>query len=103
MKAWIVGVSHEPYNAVVFAETRGKAKTIALTTDTFYDCDFCDLEVHRMPQMDKYYVNDKLEMEWDNLQDRIALVKDGGFRCIEYSDDDCLDCPANRYCDRYEE
>lgn len=61
MKAWIVRIKEEFCASVVFAETRGKAKSIALSTDTCCDADFCDIEVRRCPSIDKYYVNGKRE------------------------------------------
>lgn len=103
VKAWRVKEKYTPYATVVFAETRGKAKSLALCTDACQDADFCDIETYREPQLDKYYAAGKTEMEWDNPQDRIALVRDGGFACCEdcFSEEECLVCPANKYCDRY--
>lgn len=104
MKAWIVRENDVEACEVVFAETRGKAKTIALNTDTFCDADFCDLEVHRKPVIDKYYKDGKTRMDWGNQKDRLALVKECGFSCV----DDCFgefceDCLSKDYCDRYED
>ena len=59
---------------VVFAETRGKARALARCTEACEDVDFIDIEVHRKPQMDKYYTDGKMEMDWLNSKDRIALV-----------------------------
>lgn len=52
VKAWLVRENDIEGCEVVFAETRGKAKSIALQTDTFCECDFCDLEVSRLPPPD---------------------------------------------------
>ena len=58
-----------------------------------------------MPQADKYYKEGKWHLDWDNPQDRIALVKDCGFYC----DRDCWEfancevCSAKEYCDYYQE
>ena len=73
-------------------------------TDACEDCDFCDIEVSRKPQMDKYYTNGKVEMDWYNAKDRIALVKECGFECDrDYVEpEDCEVCPAKEYCDYYE-
>ena len=102
MKAWLVGVKDEFWSTVVFAETRGKARSIAMSTDACEDADFCDIEVCRQPQMDKYYTEGKKEMDWEIPNDRIALVKDCGFVC-DYDAwmDYCNTCPAKEYCDRY--
>lgn len=103
MKAWIVREKDEFYATVVFAETRGKAKSIALTTDCCEGVDFCNVEVRRAPQMDKYYKNGKTEMHWDLPQDRIALVKDCDFFCCDdaYSEEECKVCAAKPYCNRF--
>ena len=81
MKAWFVREKDEFLSAVVFAETRGKARALARCTDACEDSNFCDIEVRRLPQMDKYYKEGKLEMDWYNPNDRIALVKECGFQC----------------------
>ena len=103
MKAWLVREKDEFCATVVFAGTRGKARAMARHTECCEDADFCNIEVHRQPQMDKYYTDGKIEMDWENSQDRIALVKDCGFSCGEdYFDiDDFEVCPAKEYCDRY--
>ena len=68
------------FTSVVFAETAGKAKIYALKNCEFFeDCEFIDLEVHRNSQLDKYYKDGKRVMDWDNANDRLALIKDGGF------------------------
>jgi hypothetical protein len=106
MKAWLVKKRDEPYATVVFAETRGKAKVIAMNTDACEDADFLDIDVTRYKHMDKYYVDGKTEMDWYNAKDRIALVKDAGFHCVSESIHDvfeCDACPAKKYCDKCEE
>lgn len=105
MKAWIVKEKDEFSATVVFAETRGKARSLARYTDACEDADFCDIEVRREPSMDKYYKEGKTEIDWDNPKDRIALVKECGFHCDYYyvDWDDCEDCPAKEYCDVYKD
>lgn len=100
MKAWLVRVKDEFYSTVVFAETRVKAKTAALSTECCEYAKYIDIEARREPQMDEYYTDGKTEMDWNNPQDRIALVKECGFRC-EY-DCDTVQCPAAEWCDNYE-
>lgn len=101
MKAWLVRARDSEYATVVFAETRGKARSLAMATDTCEYAEFCDIDARRVPWMDKYYTDGKKEMDWDNSKDRIALVKHCGFYCVEGCDSD--DCPAHQWCDRYEE
>lgn len=105
MKAWMVREKYEFRTTVVFAETRGKARALAQSTETCEDADFCDIEVHRARQMDKYYTDGKKEMDWFNSKDRIALVKDCGFVCDRdyWEIEDCENCPAKEYCDEYKD
>ena len=104
MKAWLIHENDTESCEVIFAETRGKAKSMALTTDTFSECDFCNLKVCRVRNIDKYYTNGKRCMDWDNQQDRLALVKECGFSCSdECFGEFCEDCLSKDYCDRYDE
>lgn len=103
MKAWNVRKKNEFGATVVFAETRGKAKVMAQSTEACEDVDFCDIEVRRAPTIDKYYKDGKKEMDWFNKEDRIALVKEAGFHC-EYIEPECCEyCPAKEYCDMYQD
>lgn len=105
MKAWLVREKDEYCAEIVFAETRGKARALALSSDCCEYAKFTDIEAYRMPQADKYYKEGKWHLDWENPQDRIALVKDCGFVCdIEYWEfADCKECSAKEYCDRYKE
>lgn len=98
-KAWIVREIGEFEAAVVFAETRGKAKSMALHTDACEGADFVRIEALRAKEADKYYKPGKRELDWYNSEDRIAMVKDCGFTCIP--DAHCADCPAKEFCDDY--
>lgn len=105
MKAWFVRVKDEFCATVVFAETRGKAKYLALATDCCDDASFCDIEAYRVPQVDKYYKEGKTELEWGDPNDRLILVKECGFVC-DYDflmREDCESCSAKEYCDEYKE
>ena len=75
MKAWLAREKYGFCCAVVFAETRGKARAMAQSTAACEDSDFCDIEVNRLPKIDKYYKDGKTEMDWCNPKDRIILVK----------------------------
>jgi hypothetical protein len=97
MKAWFVKETVNFGATVVFAETRDKAKSLALCTSCCKDAS--DIEVRRVPQMDKYYVEGKTEMEWSDPKDRIALVKECGFYCRHPIAEECKDCPAKDFCD----
>ena len=103
MKAWLVRVKDEFCATVVFAETRGKARSRALATACCEDAAFCDIEVSRMPQADKYYKEGKTELDWFNPEDRLVLVKECGFMCDydAFQWEDCTICSAKAFCDRY--
>ena len=106
MKAWLVREKDEFAATVVFAETRGKARAIAMHTDACEDVDFLNIEVHRMKEADKYYQEGKRELYWFNDADRVALVKDCGFHCDPYELPDleyCSDCPAREWCGPYQD
>lgn len=84
MKAYLVKEVNGVYDyaTVVFAETRNKAKVIGMNAGPFEGTglDYMDVEATRIPKLDKYYCGKK-EMDWDNDEDRIAMVKDGNFSC----------------------
>lgn len=104
MKAWEVRDKYGECSTVVFAETREKAKSLALQTECCGDSDFCDILVCRIPGLDKYYKDGKLEMYWDNPEDRLVLVKEAGFYCVdtyEY-EEYCEECIAKDYCREYQ-
>ena len=101
MKAWIARVKDDFFSTVVFAETIGKAKSLALATECCEDADFTDIEIRRIPNADKYYKDGKTEMEWFDDNDRIALVKDCGFTCEYVEEYECENCSAKEYCEDY--
>lgn len=105
MKAWMVSSRYEGGAEVVFAETRGKARSIALCTECCEDVSFIDIEVRRMPQADKYYEDGKWHLDWLYSQDRIILVRDCGFVCDPdyWEHEDCEICPAKEHCDQYKD
>lgn len=105
MKAYYASADYLDYATIVFAETRGKAKALALHTDAFEDSEYTDVRVSRRPALDRYY-RGLPEMDWENTDDRIAMVRDAGFVCSwEYDIDECecKMCPASEWCARYEE
>ena len=75
MKAWLVREKDGECATVVFAKTRGKARSLAMATDACEDADFCDIDVRRKPSLDKYYKQGKKEMDWYDGADRLALVE----------------------------
>lgn len=97
MKAWTVRGIDSDYATVVFAETVGKAKAIAVGTDACEDYDYIDIRAYRFNEMDKYYQG-KREMDWHTDEDRIALVK-AGWYCLDPYEWECEACCARELCD----
>ena len=102
MKAWIANTYDMGYSCIVFAETRGKAKSIALTEDNFEYEDFLTLDIHRFKKADSAYHNYPV-MDWNNESDRLFLVKECGFSCVDFNLADCKVCNAKEFCDKYME
>lgn len=103
MKAWRCSENWQGYTAIVFAETAGKARYHAMQYELLGDdLDFRDITVYREHGMDKYY-RGASEMDWDNDQDRIAMVQELGFSCDDdaFDPDDCKRCPAAEWCGKY--
>lgn len=105
MKAWTVTDNNgECGTSIVFAETRGKARSYALQwIDTFEDCEWTDLRVRRFPEYDQYY-NGKENVDfWLDDEHRVRLVRDFGWSCFEVFEYLCKDCPAKQWCEQYRE
>lgn len=106
MKAYIVRDEkcYEDYCTVVFAETRGKARQAALRTDACEDAEFTDIRAIRVPELDAYYRGEE-EMDWEDKNDRIGMVRYADMRCsseMNFNECGCEDCPAKEFCSRYD-
>lgn len=102
IKAWKVNVKDEWYSTVVFAETRGRAKAIAICTDTCDGAEFIEIEVHRLKEADCLYRGND-EIDWYNDTDRKFLVKELGWSCLDIDTSECESCCANEYCGHYQD
>lgn len=98
MKAWIVKEKDEFCATVVFAESCSKAKSLAMSTDCCNDVPYIRIEARRCPIADKQY-RGQMEMDWDNPDDRLFLVKECGFYCEYAEPENCKKCYAREYCD----
>lgn len=106
MKAYCA-TNDEGWGFIVYAETTNKAKSYLVNSNDFNEYGefaYTDIRVRREPKMDKYY-RGKAELDWDNAEDRIALVKELGWYCVDetFAFSNCETCPAKEFCDRYEE
>ena len=103
MKAWQVEEVYEGYAVIVFAETRNKAKYLATQcNDALQEYGYADVRAVRMPQLDRYAGDKPHVMDFETNEDRLIMVRDAGFSCIEPEYDDCEKCVAKDYCDVYE-
>lgn len=103
LKAWQVEEEYEGYATIVFAETRNKAKYLATQYDeTLHEYNYVEVRAIRIPQLDKYAGNKPYVMDFENDKDRLIMVRDAGFGCLEPDYDDCEKCVAKNYCDEYQ-
>lgn len=82
MKAWEVESDPDRGSTVVFAETRGQAKQVAMNTQACEDVPFIEISCRRMPDADKLYKGEP-ELQWSDDEARIFLVKEHGWGCID--------------------
>ena len=103
MKAYIVWDSnaYEPYTTIVFADNANRAKAIAMYTDNCEDAEYIDIRVRRAPMIDYLYKGHS-EIDYDDEETRIVLVKDLGWCCGDISFE-CDQCIARKYCSRFED
>ena len=99
MKAWCVSDTDNEYGTeIVFAETRGKAKSLCMDDDVFEDCLWTDLRVKRFKEYDDYFDGKNKIDFWMEAEHRIRLVRDFGWTCMEPISEECANCPARAYC-----
>jgi len=97
MKAYVCRDKLESfYSTVVFAETAGKARSRAMWTDACEDVEFVNITARRVPELDSCYKGYS-EMDWDDDEDRRALVA-LGWKCWEPSEWECESCCAKDIC-----
>lgn len=104
MKAWVVRDKDCESYAVVFAETRGKAKQRARRWSDYGldEYDWTDVEAYRVPALDEHY-NGKDALDWGNMADRVLMVRYCDMFCsYEVDRTDCDNCDAKEWCERYE-
>lgn len=94
--------SCENYSTVVFAESRSKAKVLALYSDAFDGAEYTGIRVRRCKALDDSYRGHS-EMSWYDTLDRIDLCDKAGFRCEEPDRDECPECCASDYCEDYQD
>lgn len=105
LKAYRCSQDIYPCSTVIFAESAGKARYIAMYSGSLGDdLEFKDVHVRRVPKLDGCY-RGRREMDWSNADDRKDMVSLAGFYCGEdaFDPDDCEQCPAKDDCDQYKD
>lgn len=99
VKAYICTDKRNPvYFTVVFAKTRGRAKSVAQTTECLHNTPFIYVVAKRIPQLDDAYRFYPV-MNWKSGHDRVRLVRDAGFVC-DAAREECNKCSAFEWCVR---
>ena len=101
MKAWKIFCRADFYcRAVVFAETSGKAKSLAMRYEPSCEfLSFIELQAFRAPELDVWY-HEKPFLDWDDPNDRnFALAN--GFKCEDAYEPYCVDCFKKDKCEEY--
>ena len=102
-KAWGCYEEESCIFEVVFADTRGKAKSYFKAMDTFDNYRFCELRPRRLKELDYLNHPDGYVMDFSKDEDRIALVKHIYSGCLPDSKDECESCCAKEWCRKYKE
>ena len=102
-KAWCCINEEWCMPVVVFADTRGKAKSYFMKQDTVGYFNFCIIKPHRIKKLDYLDKPNGYVMNWHKDEDKLPMVRDGGFNCREVYREDCKECCANKWCDVYKE
>lgn len=91
------------YGTVVFALSPGLAKQGLLNTYTFEGFTYTEIRVRRAPELDNEY-RGHFEMDWDNAEDRLALIRNGWSCHPEIFDPfECEICCGKDLCEIYQD
>lgn len=105
IKAWIArDIYGETGSTIVFAETRAKARYLALSKcEVFEDYKWTEIGVTRFQNYDQYYNGHPL-VDWEDQEHRVRLVKDFGWYCwsAEYPNIECETCSAKEWCHHWQ-
>ena len=91
----------EGCSTVVFAESRNKARRLAMSTDACEYGEYIRIRATRLPELDSEY-RGHFEMDWYNDQDRMAMVSQG-WRCSDPDRDECVVCSCKEDCEDYQD
>ena len=100
-KAWLCINEDWCRPVVVFADTRGKAKSCFLRRDTVGYFNFCIIKPRRIKELDYLDRSNGYVMDWHKDEDRLPMVRDSGFNCREVYIEFCEECCAKKWCSKY--
>ena len=102
-KAWKCYEEESCIVEVVFADTRGKAKSYFKAMETFDNYGYCELSPRRIKKFDHLNRPNGYVMDWNKSEDRILMVRDAGLSCLEVDKELCKECCAKEWCSKYKE
>lgn len=101
-KAWSCANNYGTIE-IVFADTKRRAKSYLKFTDTFEDYRCNDIYPERVKALDYLDHKEGYVMDWNNDEDRIAMVKHIYSGCLPPIEEDCESCCAKECCSKYKE
>ena len=101
LKAYKAFEKDSEFSTIVFAQNRTEAKLVAMNCDCCEYAAYVDIRVQRLPAADMLYKG-RSEIDWDDPETRVALVRDFGWSCLEPWWE-CDTCQAKPYCHWHEE
>ncbi len=104
MKAWVARDKFDDDKGVtiVFADNANRAKTVALSTESLCDSYYTDIRVNRFKPLDNKH-NEERELDWNNTENRLMLINDFSWYCIDTNIEECEQCLIHNDCSRYKE
>ena len=101
-KAWVAYNYSKNIAMVVYADTKGMAKSYLMHTETFDDYGFMDIDVYRAKSLDYLDHPDGYIMDWNKKEDRIPMVKEFNMHCSKITEE-CKECCVYEWCNKFEE
>jgi broad specificity phosphatase PhoE len=92
MKAWVVTSEAAEVQIIVFAETRGRAKTLALKTDWLEAEDYADIRCRREPKLDAIAKEKGEHIIDGSLVSHARIMRGLGWRAYDGRIDWCEKC-----------
>lgn len=100
MKAYEIEDIQNGTSRIIFATSMSSAKYKAFVyaNETNFMAYLYDIKARRCKEADSQCKGREF-MEWNNPDDRLFLVKELGWTCVDEPCDDCTYCVAHEFCD----